>query len=143
MNENVAKVIANNGAEVKLGFADGSFRSVPAAEIGFLAPVGTTIDVYQSADGKYEYVQRSGAPTQTVGGANDFSGTVRVNKQTYCILALLLGGLGIHKFYAKKNILGVIYLVFCWTFIPAFVAFVEFIIAITKNADVDGMIEVW
>jgi TM2 domain-containing membrane protein YozV len=41
------------------------------------------------------------------------------------LLALFLGGLGIHKFYLGKTVLGVIYLIFCWTFIPSLVAWVE------------------
>jgi predicted RNA-binding Zn-ribbon protein involved in translation (DUF1610 family) len=44
------------------------------------------------------------------------------------LLALLLGGLGAHKFYLGHLIMGMIYLLFCWTFIPAFVAFIEAII---------------
>lgn len=41
------------------------------------------------------------------------------------ILALFLGGLGIHKFYLDQGIQGLIYLVFCWTFIPAFLGLLE------------------
>lgn len=39
-------------------------------------------------------------------------------------LAFLLGGLGIHRFYLGQWI-GVLYILFIWTFIPAFVALVE------------------
>jgi TM2 domain-containing membrane protein YozV len=38
------------------------------------------------------------------------------------LLALLLGGLGTHRFYLRQFKKGALYLVFCWTFIPAFVA---------------------
>jgi|GEM_PF-493899 Predicted membrane protein len=41
------------------------------------------------------------------------------------LLALLLGGIGIHKFYLGKTVLGVIYLVFFWTGIPGLIAWVE------------------
>jgi hypothetical protein len=44
------------------------------------------------------------------------------------VLALLLGGLGAHKFYLGRPGFGVLYLLFCWTFIPAIVAFFEAII---------------
>ena len=44
------------------------------------------------------------------------------------IIALLLGGIGGHKFYLNRVGQGLIYLIFCWTFIPAAVAFVEGII---------------
>ena len=44
------------------------------------------------------------------------------------VLAIFLGGLGIHKFYMGKIGWGVVYLLFCWTGIPAIVALVEGII---------------
>lgn len=49
------------------------------------------------------------------------------DKTTAALLAFLLGGLGAHKFYLDESGKGVLYLLFCWTFIPAFVAFFEFI----------------
>jgi len=41
------------------------------------------------------------------------------------LLAMLLGGLGLHKFYLNSPGWGVIYLFFCWTFIPAIIGFLE------------------
>ena len=41
------------------------------------------------------------------------------------LLALFLGGFGAHKFYMGHIGLGVLYLLFFWTFIPAIVALVE------------------
>ncbi|MCY3809500.1 MAG: TM2 domain-containing protein [Gemmatimonadetes bacterium] len=41
------------------------------------------------------------------------------------ILCLLLGGIGAHRFYLGEVGLGVVYLCFCWTFIPAIIALVE------------------
>ena len=41
------------------------------------------------------------------------------------LLAFFLGGLGIHKFYLGKTIQGIIYILLCWTFIPALIAFIE------------------
>ena len=49
------------------------------------------------------------------------------------ILALLLGGIGVHKFYLGKVGMGILYLVFCWTGIPAFVGFVEGILYLVSN----------
>ena len=51
------------------------------------------------------------------------------------ILALFLGGIGIHKFYCGQIGLGVIYLIFCWTFIPSIIAFIEGIIYLTSPND--------
>lgn len=44
------------------------------------------------------------------------------------VLAIFLGGLSIHKFYMGKIGWGVVYLLFCWTGVPAIVALVEGII---------------
>ena len=50
------------------------------------------------------------------------------NRIIAAILAFFLGGFGIHKFYLGQIGWGIVYLIFCWTFIPALVAFIEFII---------------
>lgn len=55
------------------------------------------------------------------------------SKVTAGILALLLGGLGVHKFYRGEIGMGVLYLVFCWTFVPSIVAFIEGIIYLTQT----------
>lgn len=41
------------------------------------------------------------------------------------LLALFLGGIGAHKFYLGQSGLGVLYLLFCWTFIPSIIAIGE------------------
>ena len=41
------------------------------------------------------------------------------------LLAIFLGGIGGHKFYLGNLVLGILYLVFCWTGIPSVVALVE------------------
>ena len=47
------------------------------------------------------------------------------SKVTAGVLALLLGGIGIHKFYTGAWGWGIVYIVLCWTYIPALVALVE------------------
>ena len=50
----------------------------------------------------------------------------RKNKTTAALLALFLGGIGIHKFYLNQPKKGLLYLLFCWFFfIPAIIAFFE------------------
>ena len=57
------------------------------------------------------------------------------NKNTAGIFALLLGGIGNYKFYLGQTGMGVVYLLFCWTMIPALIAFVEGIILLTMTDD--------
>ncbi|MFN1516101.1 TM2 domain-containing protein [Vibrio owensii] len=49
------------------------------------------------------------------------------------LLAFFLGGFGAHKFYLGKIGQGILYLVFCWTLIPAIIAFIEFIIYLCES----------
>jgi len=55
------------------------------------------------------------------------------SRTTAAILALFLGGLGAHKFYLGNIVLGIIYLVFCWTFIPSIIALIEGFIYLTMT----------
>lgn len=65
-----------------------------------------------------------------------------VNKVLYCILAFLFGGIGAHKIYAGRIGAGLVYFLFCWSGVPALIAFVEFIICLTKESDANGNIVV-
>jgi len=49
------------------------------------------------------------------------------DKNVAAILAFCLGGVGAHHFYLGQTGRGLLYLMFCWTLIPAFAAFVDFI----------------
>ena len=49
------------------------------------------------------------------------------------LLAIFLGGFGIHKFYLGDTTLGVVYLLLFWTFIPAIIGFIEGIIWLTQS----------
>lgn len=55
------------------------------------------------------------------------------DRTTAGLLAILLGGIGVHKFYMGDTGMGILYLVFCWTFIPAIVGLIEGIIYLTKS----------
>ena len=50
------------------------------------------------------------------------------NKTTAAVLAILLGGIGVHRFYLGETLKGVIMLVFCWTVIPSILALISGII---------------
>lgn len=47
------------------------------------------------------------------------------DKTTAGIFALFIGGLGIHHFYLNEKTAGILYLCFCWTGIPAILAFID------------------
>ena len=65
-----------------------------------------------------------------------------VNKVLYLVLCFFLGYIGIHKFYAGKTGAGILYLLFCWTGIPAILAVIDFIIGLLKPSDSNGDIVV-
>lgn len=49
------------------------------------------------------------------------------------LLALFLGGLGIHYFYLGKPVPGIVFILLCWTWIPALLAFIQGIIMLTMS----------
>ncbi len=55
------------------------------------------------------------------------------NKIAAGLFAILLGGLGVHKFYLGRIGWGIVYLIFCWTFIPAIVGLIEGILYLTAS----------
>jgi len=55
------------------------------------------------------------------------------SKTTAGILALLLGGLGAHKFYLGKPGLGILYLLFCWTYVPSILGLIEGIVYLSAS----------
>lgn len=55
------------------------------------------------------------------------------SKLTAALFALLLGGIGMHKFYLGRTGQGVVYLMFCWTLIPAMIALVEGIVLLSMS----------
>lgn len=58
----------------------------------------------------------------------------RKDKALFVLLALFLGGLGIHRFYLGELGLGFLGLLFFWTGIPALVALIEaIVIGFRKN----------
>ena len=62
-------------------------------------------------------------------GLESFSGVdpdIRIKNQKLAIwFSILLGGLGIHKFYLGQHLKGTLYLVFSWTLVPVIVGWVD------------------
>jgi TM2 domain-containing membrane protein YozV len=51
-----------------------------------------------------------------------------MRNRTAAILICFFGGyFGVHKFYLGQNVQGILYLIFCWTCIPALISFFEFL----------------
>ncbi len=49
------------------------------------------------------------------------------------LLAFFLGSFGVHKFYLGQIGMGVLYLLFFWTFIPTVISFIEFILLLIMS----------
>lgn len=60
----------------------------------------------------------------------------RRRRMTAAWLALVLGGLGAHRFYLGQTAFGLFYLALCWTFVPAIIALIEFLIFATMRDEV-------
>lgn len=55
------------------------------------------------------------------------------DKTTAGILALLIGGLGVHYFYLGKTVAGIVFLLLCCTGIPSILAFIQGILMLTMT----------
>lgn len=54
---------------------------------------------------------------------------LRKKKSAIYLLLLFFGGIGAHHYYMGNFVLGIIYTIFCWTFIPMILSFVELFFA--------------
>lgn len=84
---------------------------------------------------KAEICPKCGVRQTPSSSSVNFGGTAPNGKSKIAaaLLAFFLGGFGAHKFYLGQTGMGILYLVFFWTFIPAIVAFVEFILLLTMS----------
>jgi TM2 domain-containing membrane protein YozV len=96
---------------------------------------GETLDVaLRKAEEALRISDRAGgnvymnAASSSAVGTDDYYGRRVKSRGVAIILALILGGLGAHKFYLGRPGWGLLYLIFFWTFIPAIIAFVEAIL---------------
>lgn len=150
----MAKIIKVNGDIISIGTDEGGIKEIRTTDINFTPKVGDQVEIYETENDlivtkKEEKKESNPNAGININVSNNQSGvqptyiannTKAVNKIVYCVLAFFLGGIGIHKFYAGKIGTGILYILFCWTFIPGFIAFIEFIIALCKKADANGNI---
>ena len=55
------------------------------------------------------------------------------NKVLAGLLAIFLGWLGIHKFYLGRPVQGIVYILFCWTYLPALLGLIEGIVYLSMQ----------
>ena len=58
--------------------------------------------------------------------------SARKNRTTGLLLTLFVGGFGAHRFYLGETVLGILYTLFFWTFVPAIIAFVELFLIMNR-----------
>ena len=66
-----------------------------------------------------------GAPLKEGAAARPLVVTAPKSRSVAILLAIFLGGLGLHKFYLNRPGVGLLYILFCWTFIPALIGLIE------------------
>ncbi len=77
-----------------------------------------------------EYQQAQPAYSNQGGQVNDPN---RKDRVAAAIFGIVLGSFGVHKFYLGNIGMGILYLCFFWTGIPAIIGFIEGIIYLTEN----------
>ena len=157
----MSKIIDVKEDIIQIGTDDGRIKEVRRGDVKFEPVIGDKVDVFEnenniivtkaevekSVDGNMQQggvnININNANNNTTNNPNPVyygDGKKVVNKWVYVLLAFFLGGIGVHKFYAGKTGSGICYLLFCWTGIPAFIAFIECIIGLCSKADSNGNI---
>jgi len=136
----MGRIILVDAECVTIRLLDGDIIKVPHSEIPFAPVVGDEVEVIEF-NGKKVVRKVYEQQNEFI---NNYPGVKQkgkwVDKVTYCILAGVLGCFGIHKFYSGKIIMGILYILFSFTWIPGFLGIIEMIIAICKTPNSLGQI---
>ena len=153
----MAKIVSISSTVVCIGTDDGTIREVRASDLNFVPKMGDKVEIFETDTKLIVSKVEEKTAEAPAGGINInlqntqntqnpytapayvAAGTV-VSKVVYCILAFFLGGIGVHKFYARRTGAGIAMLLFCWTGIPSIIALIDFIVGLTKKADANGNI---
>ena len=154
----MAKIIEITDTVISIGMDNGTIEEVRANDINFVPHIGDEVELFKTetkvivskGEKKPDPAIPQGGININLTNSQDISAPAQtvvapingkaVNKTVYCLLAFFLGGIGIHKFYAGRTGSGILCLLFCWTGIPSIIALVDFIVGLTKRADVNGII---
>lgn len=154
----MAKILSVSNQIVEIGEDNGALTEVRISDLSFSPRVGDIVEIFRSENSLRVVLaqhQTGGSVSQSGQGININLSQVQtaqnhlqsvvqtgkvVNKIAYILFAIFLGGFGVHKFIAGKIGAGILFLIFSWTLIPAFIGFIEGLAAIGKKADVNGNI---
>lgn len=161
----MAKILKIDNDIVSVGNDDGSLTEIRVSDCNFNPNVGDSVNLFTSENkticikvepekenkaGIEDIIKNGGINinvNQTQGSNNgtpdvyyNVGSKHAVNKIPYILWAILLGGLGAHKFYAGKAGQGILYLLFCWTYIPSLLGLIEGIVACCQKEDSNGRI---
>ena len=75
----------------------------------------------------------AGMPGAPVVGSTILTPMGGPSRLAAALFAILLGGIGIHKFYLGRVGWGIVYLIFFWTGIPMIVGIIEGIVYLTMS----------
>ena len=143
------KVIRKDNLIAEVGFEDGTLEEFHLNEFNYDPKVGDEVTVYRGSQSNTIVLNDQKVDASDIRDIgehvkrnleSEYKNKRKVNKLAYALLAIFLGGLGIHKFYTNDKITGVIMLLFCWTGIPSIIGFVQGILALLKTDDGEGNI---
>jgi TM2 domain-containing membrane protein YozV len=151
----MAKIVSIENDIVEIGEDNGNLLEVRRVDLNFEPRVGDAVDIFRN-EGKIKIVPSNSSNsnvsqtgqgininlTQSVNqqGTNPIyvaTGKV-VNKTVYCLLCFFVGWLGVHKFYAGKVGMGILYIFTVGLF--GIGVFVDLIVGLLKKADANGNI---
>lgn len=135
----MAKVLKIEPKGVYLLLEDNSFKIYPHSAFNFIPQVDDEVEfITAGTETIIVKANKNGNHSSTIYQNIQVINGRRVNKIAFILLAFFLGGFGVHRFYAGRNVSGIFYLLFCWTGIPAFIAIIEAFLAIFRKSDSDG-----
>ena len=154
----MAKIVKVTGTEVTIAHNE-EYIKVNSSELNFVPQLGDEVEIHkvddeiivikteQKKDDKINIsiVNENNAvqnQSQVVNTQTTAVGLHYVNKWVYVLLAIFLGGVGAHHFYAGYNGKGIFYLLLSWTGIPVILGFFQGVLALFKTPDANGKIAV-